>query len=397
MVTSGDNGFYHADFNNDGHEDLAYIDQTIMGTPPGTFEVEFSDGPGSDAGLYSGPVSYAVPLFQGSTDVIAQLALGDFNHDGSIDIAAFTYESGNVYIFWNDGKGSFTLGPAYSYGPSGGSIGNVTAAVADFNHDQKFDLAFIVDGRLNVWLGDGKGGFTPAPSQSVNGQDLTMGDFDGDGHADLLIYRDPAAISSAYVYYGDGTGAFPQFTTLSLPSGFADFSGGDVNTDGKMDVMAVDPSLSSSHIFVFYGDSSRKFSSRTAITGARCLAGLPAQVADLDGNGQNDLIFTDYDCVNPDTSPQYVDVRTRNPDSSYNPHQTIYWPYGTIDGSGDTAIDQPPIIWNADGNSTPDILIQACVEAGCSGHWDTTLYNATVENGQTCDPPAAAGINICSL
>jgi hypothetical protein len=164
-----------------------------------------------------------------------------------------------------------------------------------------------------------------------------------------------------------------------------------------MDVMAVDPSLSSSHIFVFYGDSSRKFSSRTAITGARCLAGLPAQVADLDGNGQNDLIFTDYDCANPDTSPQYVDIRTRNPDSSYNPHQTIYWPYGTIDGSGDTAIDQPPIIWNADGNSTPDILIQACVEAGCSGHWDTTLYNATVENGQTCDPPAAAGINICSL
>ena len=117
MISSGDNSFYHADFNNDGLEDLAYIYQPSV-ISNGTFDVEFSQGSYNE-GLYSGPVSYQVPLYNGSTDVIAQLALGDFNHDGSMDIAAFTIESGNVYIYLNDGKGSFTLGGTYSFGPSG--------------------------------------------------------------------------------------------------------------------------------------------------------------------------------------------------------------------------------------------------------------------------------------
>ena len=327
---SGDNSFYHADFNNDGREDLAYIYEP-SGTSNGTFDVEFAhSNDNGDEGLYVGLASYQVPLYNGSTDVIAQLALGDFNHDGSMDIAAFTIESRNVYIYLNDGKGTFSLGGTYSFGPSGGTIGSVSAAVADFNHDQLFDLAFIVDGRLNIWFGDGKAGFTPVMAQSVNGQSLAVGDFDGDGHADLLIYGDPVAISSAYVYYGDGTGHFPQSITLSLPKGFAAFSAGDVNTDGKMDVIAVDSTVSTNRIFVFYGDSSRKFSSRTSIAGARCLADSPVQVADLDGNGQNDLIFVDFSCANPNTGPLYVDVVTRNADSSYNPHQTIYWPFPSM-------------------------------------------------------------------
>ena len=395
QATSGDNVFYHADFNNDGIEDLVYIDTPVMGTPPGTFDIDFTDSNvNDDEGLHTGPYAYQVPLYQGSTDVIAALALGDFNHDGSIDIAAFARNSGNVYIYLNDGKGNFTLGSTFPYGPSGGTIGSVSATVADFNHDQIFDLAFIVDGRLNVWLGDGKGGFIPGPSQIVFGQNLAMGDFDGDGHADLLVYQDPVAVNTAYVYYGDGIGAFPQFTILSLPSGQATFSAGDVNTDGKSDVMAVDTALSKSHLWVFYGDSSREFASRTTITGGRCLYNLPVQVADLDGNGQNDLIFADYDCDNPESG--YVDIRLRNPDSSYNTHQTVYWPYGDFDLSGNTTIVQAPLIWNADGNAQPDILAQACVVGDCTSHWDTTLYNQIGWNSQPCSPPTTVGISVCS-
>ena len=396
MTTSGDDTFYHADFNHDGREDLAYIYEP-SGISNGTFAVEFTDAnENGDGGLNSGPVSYQVPLYNGAPDAIAELALGDFNHDGSMDIAAFTIESGNVYIYLNDGTGSFSLGGTYSYGPAGGTIGSVSAAVADFNHDQLFDLAFIVDGTLNIWLGDGKAGFTPVLSQPVSGQSLAIGDFDGDGHADLLIDRDPVATSSANVYYGDGTGHFPQSITLSLPEGFAAFSAGDVNTDGKMDVMAVDSTVSANRIYVFYGDSSRTFSSRTTIPGARCLADVPVQAADLDGNGQNDLIFEDFDCANPSTGPLYVNVLTRNADSSYNAPQTVYWPMVGVDASTNLPLDQPPIIWNADGNSKPDILVQQCIESGCGLHWDTTLYNATGWSFNPCDPPAATGVNVCS-
>jgi hypothetical protein len=47
-ATSHDASFYHADFNNDGIEDLAYINTPLTGTPLGTFDIEFADGPGGD-------------------------------------------------------------------------------------------------------------------------------------------------------------------------------------------------------------------------------------------------------------------------------------------------------------------------------------------------------------
>ena len=62
MITSGDNSFYHADFNNDGLEDLAYIYQP-SGTSNGTFDVEFSQGSYNE-GLYSGAGQLPGPALQ---------------------------------------------------------------------------------------------------------------------------------------------------------------------------------------------------------------------------------------------------------------------------------------------------------------------------------------------
>ena len=68
------------------------------------------------------------------------LALGDFNHDGSLDVAAVAI-AGNgvgtgVYIFLNNGDGTFRSAVLY---PAGGQPEAVV--VADFNGDGKLDLA----------------------------------------------------------------------------------------------------------------------------------------------------------------------------------------------------------------------------------------------------------------
>lgn len=389
----GDNSFYHADFNNDGYEDLAYIQDLPMGGSP-NFVVRFSDKNGN----YSSGTSYQVPAYEGG-DSVAELALGDFFHDGSIDIVAFTWDSGKAYIYRNNGKGVFSLDGSIQYGPANGAVNTISATVADFNHDGNLDLAYICNGQLHIWAGDGHGGFTSGLSQSVPGVQIAMGDFDGDGKADLLIYNDPAGEASAYVYYGDGTGHFPDSLTLSLPGGYASFSVGDANSDGKSDVLAVDPTVAKSRVFLFYGDTGRQFASRTSVLAGRCVSG-SAQTADLDGNGVNDLVVEEQDC-NPTGSTQsggamYVDVLTRNPDSSYNPDQTIYWAQKAPDGNL-YEIDQPPVILRADQDSTPDLVVQQCADSYCSNHYNTTMLNTTSGNWNGCSAPwTAEGITVCS-
>ena len=386
---SSPNSYYHADLNNDSHEDLAYI-VPLSTALYGAFDVMFSDGNGA----YAFPVTYILPNYSGSSDTVGELALGDFNHDGSIDILAFGVNSGNAYLYLNNGKGVFTLSRTFPFAANG-SVDSVSATVGDFNHDNNSDVGFIHNGRLNVWFGDGKGGFTPALSESVNGTRLTMGDFDGDGLADLLIYQDVAAISTAYVYYGDGTGHFPNTVTLSLPSGYAAFSAGDVNSDGKMDVLAADPTVAASRVFVFYGDAARKFASRTNIRIGRCTGAYPVQVADLDSNGLNDLIVEEIDCSNPNTGPLYIDVLTRNSNRSYNPDQTIYWAQPGTDGVTHE-IDQPPLILNVNGDNRPDLLVQQCIDNYCTGHYDTAQLNTTPGLAPACNVPAASGgIRVC--
>lgn len=389
----GNTGFYHADLNNDGYEDLVYI-QSPSGGGYSTFIVELSDANGD--GKYTSQASYSIPNYNGSADSIGALALGDFTHSGSIDIVAFGIDSGQAYLYHNNGHGVFTLSSSFAYGPSGGNISSVSAVAADFNRDGNFDLAVVENGRLHTWLGNGKGGFTSGPSQSVNGTKIALGDFDGDGIADLLVFHDVAAISTAYVYYGDGTGNFPDWVTLSLPEGYAAFSVGDVNSDGKSDVLAVDPTVAASRVFVFYGDASRQFASRTNILIGRCVADDPAQATDLDGNGINDLIVEEVDCSSPDTGPLYLDVLTRNPDSSYNPDQTIYWAQPGTDGNIHE-IAQPPVILRGNQDSSPDLIVQQCSSSYCQSVYNTTLLNSTTGNFPACSAPwAAEGITICN-
>ena len=390
-----DSTFNHADLNNDGYEDLVYIQTPAAGGYP-TFDVQFSNGT-SGAG-YGPATSYNIPNYNGSTDSIGALALGDFRHSGSIDIVAFGIDSGNAYVYSNNGKGVFTLTNTFAYVPAGTDVGSISAVAADFNHDGNYDLAVVENGQLHTWLGNGKGGFASGPSQQVNGTRIALGDFDGDGNADLLVYEDPAAISTAYVYYGDGTGNFPDSIALSLPEGDAAFSAGDVNSDGISDVMAVDPAAAASRVFVFYGDRSRKFASRTNMLIGRCVADAPAEVADLDGNLINDLIVEEVDCSNPSSAPLYVDALTRNPDSSYNPDQTVYWsqpgPDGNIYG-----IDQPPTILRDTQESSPDLIVQQCSSAYCQTVYNTAMINDGDTGGEYpgCSAPwAAEGIVVCN-
>lgn len=65
------------------------------------------------------------------------VALGDFNHDGKLDMAiAAPVNSTQVYVFLGNGDGTFQPATNYSAG-----TGPTSLVAADFNKDGNLDLA----------------------------------------------------------------------------------------------------------------------------------------------------------------------------------------------------------------------------------------------------------------
>ncbi len=127
-------------------------------------------GPGNTTGLFlstylgdgSGNFTLDQVLTPGLGTEEGEMAIGDFNEDGNVDVAfpvAFNPSeiSTSVLIFLGDGTGGMTSGPVLTVGE-----GPQSAFAADFNHDGHIDLAVSnrTDGTLSILFGDGTGNFT---------------------------------------------------------------------------------------------------------------------------------------------------------------------------------------------------------------------------------------------
>ncbi|MHC4128514.1 MAG: FG-GAP-like repeat-containing protein [Planctomycetota bacterium] len=215
-----------ADINGDGILDLGVSSENLnhgifllYGTGDGSFQVwgsPFTYGEGRDVALAD---------FDGDSDVdLAMTSLGPFPP--------------HLSLFFNDGTGNWSYTPAVEY-----QIGDCPAEMAegDLDGDGDVDLAIIDICNAELWLvfNDGDGGFSPTSQfELVSGfnYDLTLGDLDLDGWLDVvatvLVGDEPQL--AVLLSQGGGVLADPVF--ISAGSG-GTVAIGDVDRDGLPDLV----------------------------------------------------------------------------------------------------------------------------------------------------------------
>ena len=272
------------DFNNDGREDGILFTQT-----PNAFHAEISTG----TGTYTEVSSYALPNNEGPQ----VYAVGDFNNDGKLDVAIVTAAK-KLYVYRGTGDGKFEA-------PVTTSLPFLPSAMqtADVNHDGKMDLVLVnspsgANSTLVTYFGNGSGGFTAGPSSDFGSQYniLGVGDFDGDGKADVASANCGPGGCILWVYYGDGAGHFGSPVNASASQG--GFVIADADLDGKSDIIAVNTGYINApdepFLTIYYGSANRTLQSAN-VPLTLCATGTPT-VADFNGDGIPDIVFTEHTC-----------------------------------------------------------------------------------------------------
>lgn len=192
---------------------------------------------------------------------------GDVNRDGKMDVAISDHCKG-VFVFLGDGTGKWTSASAGLP-----TIGCEDVALGDFNGDGCLDLVAVAASEEGVraYTGNCKGIWRESSSGLANnewGNSVAMSDMNGDGKLDVIA----AYSAGPRVWLGDGKGEWKEASEgLPAPEVHGLYWGiavGDVNGDGKPDIAATDQSRGAEIFIQSSGGKYIQASTRQCASGA---------------------------------------------------------------------------------------------------------------------------------
>jgi hypothetical protein len=274
------------DFNTDGKTDIAVgAAEYNPGGQGNTGKVYIF----YNANIVTGSATGADALIQGGSGshlfgdaVIA----GDFNSDGRTDLAVMAIWVGRAYIFYNDGSypsNANTADVIITLGAGTSAHYGINLASGDFNTDGKIDLAvgFFNTGRTYIFYSQNGQVNTNQyiagnAASDFFGAAMITGDFNVDGRTDLAVgatgYNPGGAANTGrvYIFYNDGSIPSTAATADVIITGNAvndvfgsTFAVADLNADGKLDLVVGAPRPSDAKVYVFYVDGTNNFGTAT--------------------------------------------------------------------------------------------------------------------------------------
>jgi hypothetical protein len=279
-------GLAIGDFNADQKQDLA-----VSNSNSNDVTIMLGDGNGNFTAAATGPEA-------GAGDPIS-VAVGDFDGNGKQDLAVAS-KTNNVSILLGDGSGNFN--PAAT-SPEAAGAGPESVAVGDFDGNGKQDLAIanISSNNVTILLGDGSGNFSPAATSpegvGVSPRFVVVGDFDGNGKADLAVAN--GYTGDVTILLGDGSGNFSPAASSPVGVGSIPVSIalGDFDADGHQDLAVANNGVrqgnnagdNSGGATILLGDGSGNFSAPATSPEAAGFGPRSVAVSDFDANGLQDL------------------------------------------------------------------------------------------------------------
>lgn len=363
------------DFDGDGKTDVL-----VWNAPgqPNRFTLFRSTGSG-----FATPIPTSIVLDQYTRDNL--MVSGDFDGDTRLDMLLWSEADNRYRVYYSTASGTNFQSPVGTDIPRGNSDNPIIAA--DFNGDGRTDVL--------VWGMPGKGSTysmllaeqthfqAPVVSnipQNIGGQNkFIVGEFNGDGRTDLLVWNSAASFYDLYLCTGQGFAA-PFRTNISSSFSVSGSNiSGDFNGDGLTDIMVWDlPSNPGK--FTNYRCVGGRFASpvNTTLTGG--FDGTTANyqnVIDFNGDGKTDIFTWHAPLMNSRfniTLATGSGFRTPNVTGSVN-NSTIIFP-GDYNGDGKPDF----LMWNSPTNGNFNLWLNEgpkprLVERVTNGHGAYTKFD----------------------